>query len=112
MDMSFYIEFCRLYMITPGFYHPLFSEEERCILPDASQSLVEYLCLSSEWGAEKQREEEWKMIYDIFLTQILDVVWQGAWEEGKCIFKCGISFYFIKTKENKKKFYFVIIIHF
>jgi len=32
------------------------------------------------------------MIYDIFLAQIPDGVWQGAWEEGKYIFKCGISF--------------------
>lgn len=62
MDMSFYTEFCHLYMITPGFYHLLLSEEKRCILPAASRRLVKYLCLSSGWGAEKQREEKWKMI--------------------------------------------------
>lgn len=58
MDMSFYTEFCRLYMITCGFCHHLLSEEEGYILPATSQHLVEYLCLSSERGTEKQRERK------------------------------------------------------
>ena len=37
MDMNFYIEFCCLYMITPGFCHCLPLKEEGCLSSAARQ---------------------------------------------------------------------------
>lgn len=94
MDMSFYTEFCRLYMIDYSWV--LSSSALRrggmyftCYQPASCGIPVPEFRKGSR---ETERKEKWKMIYDIFLIQIGDGVLQGSLEEGKCIFKCGISF--------------------
>lgn len=79
MDMRFYIEFSWLCMIAPGFCHRLPSKEEGYISPAASQQAP---CRKSvpelgKGSRETEREEKWKIIFDIFLPQVGDGVWQG-----------------------------------
>lgn len=84
MDMSFYIEFCCPYMITPGFCHRLPSKEEGFfffhLLP-ASRHRVQCLCLSLERGAEKQREGKNGKCFTTFSLPMLGVAYGG--EAGK-----------------------------
>lgn len=85
IDLSFYIELCHLYMITPEFCHHLLSEEERCISPAANQQAPYRIPVPElrKGNREAEREEKWKMIYNMFLAQVGHGMWQGGWGEEK-----------------------------
>lgn len=93
MDMSFYIEFCCPYMVTTGFCHHLPLKEEGCLSSAASQQAPCAVSVPDlrKRSRETEREEKWKMIYNIFFAHVRGRVWQIGWEEGKYIFKSGNS---------------------